>query len=210
MDGTTPPAIPSDAALVEAARQGQAWAHEALFRRHARMASGLAYRLLAGSDVQADDVVQDAFVTAFERLNTLRAPEAFPSWLGSIVVRYCSKRLRRHRLRLRFGLARKEEVDIDLSISPDAPPDVTAALKEAYILLDRLKPEERMVFLLRRVEGLTVPEIADQLKTSISTVKRRMQSGEERVQRALFTSRRGSPPSTPPIAGEDPRWEDVS
>lgn len=216
VDGTRPPAIPSDAALVSAARNGQAWAHEALFRRYARMASGLAYRMVVGTDIQVDDVVQDAFVTAFERLDTLRAAEAFSSWLGAIVLRQCSKRLRRHRLRLRFGLASKEDINLDLAISADAPPDVAAALRQAYSLLDRLKPDERVAFLLRRVEGLTVAEIADQMNTSLSTIKRRLRTAEERLDRAFSRGPRTGATVRPreKLVDEPNKalatWEDVS
>lgn len=181
-----PAAIPSDAQLVAAAQSGASWAHEALFRRYARMASGLAYRLVAGTDIQVDDVVQDAFIAAFERLETLRAPEALPSWLGAIVLRQSSKRLRRHRLRVRFGIARRDEFNPELALSSEAPPDVAASLRQAYSLLHRLKPDERLAFLLRRVEGLTVAEMAQQMDTSLSTVKRRLHLAEKRLERSLL------------------------
>lgn len=175
--------IPSNAALVAEALEGHSWAHEALFRRHGRMALGLAHRLLAGSGIDADDLVQDVFVTAYTRLDTLREPEAFGSWLGSIVVRTASKRLRRHRLRVRFGLARSEAVDMDLVVSSAASPEVAVLLMQTYEILDRLRPDERIAFLLRRVEGLTVAEIAERMDSSLSTVKRRLGAAEARFER---------------------------
>jgi RNA polymerase sigma-70 factor (ECF subfamily) len=147
------------------------------------MATGLAHRLLAGSGIDADDLVQDAFVTAYCRLDTLREPEAFGSWLGSIVVRTASKRLRRHRLRVRFGLARSEAVDMDLIVSSVASPEVAVLLLQTYEILDRLRPDERIAFLLRRVEGLTVAEIAERMDVSLSTVKRRLGAAEGRFER---------------------------
>src|SRR5688572_10280541 len=54
---------PTDAALVVAARAGEDWAREALFRRHAPMVAGMAFRLL-GRDEDVDDLVQDSFVEA--------------------------------------------------------------------------------------------------------------------------------------------------
>jgi len=197
--GMSDVAIPSNAALVDAALNGQSWAQEALFRRHARMAGGLAHRLLVGSDIDVDDVVQDSFLTAFGKLDTLRAPEAFSSWLGSIVVRLSSKRLRRHRLRVKLGLARSEEVNLDLAVSKEAPPDVRVQIEQIYSLLERLKPDERIALLLRRVEGLTVSEIAAQMDSSLSTVKRRLRDAEARLDRALYTKRltAGGPTSAP-------------
>jgi len=189
------PPIPSNAALVREAREGHSWAHEALFRRHGRLAYGLAHRLLSGTGIDADDLVQDAFVTAFCRLDSLREAEAFSSWLCSIVVRTASKRLRRHRLRVRFGLARNEAVDMDLVISGDAPPDVMVLLQQTYGILDRLRPDERIVFLLRRVEGLTIAEIAEKMDMSLSTVKRRLASAEGRFEREV--ARRPLSPAAP-------------
>lgn len=180
--GEAPP-IPSNAALVAEALAGHSFAYEVLFRRHGRMAAGLAHRLLSGSGIDTDDLVQDAFVTAYTRLDTLREPEAFASWLGSIVVRTASKRLRRHRLRVRFGLARSEPVDMDLIVSSAASPEVAVSLLQTYEVLDRLRPDERIAFLLRRVEGLTVAEIAERMDLSLSTVKRRLDAAEGRFER---------------------------
>lgn len=196
--------IPSNAALVAEALLGHSWAHEALFRRHGRMALGLAHRLLAGSGIDADDLVQDVFVTAYTRLDTLREPEAFGSWLGSIVVRTASKRLRRHRLRVRFGLARSEAVDLDLVVSSAASPEVAVLLIQTYEILDRLRPDERIAFLLRRVEGLTVAEIAERMDLSLSTVKRRLGAAEGRFERE--TQRKSM--RAAPVSGMEERSRD--
>lgn len=185
-EGGKTPLIPSNGSLVRSALDGNAWAHEALFRRHGRMAAGLAHRLLSGSGIDVDDLLQDAFVAAFRLLGTLRDPEAFPSWLGSIVVRTAKKRLRTHRLRIRLGLVRHEEVDLDLILSKGTPPDVAVLLAQIYSILDRLKPDERLAFLLRRVEGLTVVEVAERMDVSLSTAKRRLSAAEARFEREVL------------------------
>ena len=97
---------PTDAALVIAARGGEEWAFEALFRRHANLVFGLSYRLLP-RDSEVDDIVQDVFSVAFERLGTLQNPQAFAAWLASIVVNTVSKRLRRRRLLERLVIRTK-------------------------------------------------------------------------------------------------------
>ena len=78
-----PGAGPTDAALVVAARAGESWAQEALFRRHARMALGLAHRLLP-RDEEVDDIVQDCFVSALKRLGSLDNPQAFAARIKSV------------------------------------------------------------------------------------------------------------------------------
>lgn len=175
---------PSDAALVLAARAGEEWAREALFRRYVRLALGLAYRLLP-RDADLDDLVQDSFFAAFQRLDRLSNPQAFQAWLSSIVVRTAGKRLRRRKLQMRLGLLRSEPIDVDQVVSRNAPPDVGAELRAVYGLLDQLSVEERIALVLRRVERLEIPEIAEQMKLSTSTVKRRLSAAEARLGRAL-------------------------
>jgi RNA polymerase sigma-70 factor (ECF subfamily) len=175
---------PSDAALVLAARAGEEWAREALFRRYVRLALGLAYRILP-RDADLDDLVQDSFFAAFQRLDRLSNPQAFQAWLSSIVVRTAGKRLRRRKLQVRLGLLHAEPIDVDQIVSRNAPPDVAAELRAVYGLLEQLSVEERIALVLRRVERLEIPEIAEQMKLSTSTVKRRLSSAEARLGRAI-------------------------
>ena len=174
---------PSDAALVLAARAGEAWAQEALFRRHAPMANGLAFRLM-GRDSDVDDLVQDAFVIAFGRLHALDDPQAFGAWLGSIVVRTAGKVIRRRVLLERLGLRRRgEPIDIDAVATKIAGPDVGAELGKIYAQLERLPAEQRIAFLLRRVEGMELEEIARATGVSMATAKRRIAAAQQAVER---------------------------
>jgi RNA polymerase sigma-70 factor (ECF subfamily) len=173
---------PTDAALVVAARAGERWAQEALFQRHCRLVIALSQRLLPHS-ADADDLVQDAFVYAFHRLDSLQNPQAFAAWIASIVVRTASKRLRRQRLLTRLGLQRNEPIDLDAIVSPSAPPEVVSELKGVYALLDRLPTEQRIALVLRRVEGMELSEIATAMKLSLATVKRRLVLAEARLER---------------------------
>ncbi len=174
---------PTDAALVVAARAGEDWAREALFRRYARLAMGLSHRILP-FDSEVDDLVQDSFLYAFERLSTLTNPQAFQSWLSSIVVRTAGKRLRRRRLQVRLGLRTNQPVDLDQIVSRTAPPDVAVELRAVYAVLERLPAEERVALVLRRVERMEIPEIASHMGISVSTVKRRLAAAEARLERA--------------------------
>jgi RNA polymerase sigma-70 factor (ECF subfamily) len=174
---------PTDAALVIAARAGEAWAQEALFRRHARMALGLAHRLLP-SDAEVEDIVQDSFVFAIQRLGALNNPQAFAAWLGSIVVRTVQKRLRHRRMLTRLGLRRPDVIDPDAVVSSQAPPEVAHELRRVYAILEQLPAEERVALVLRRVDGLEIAEIATRMALSTSTIKRRLAAAEARLERA--------------------------
>ena len=173
--------VPSDASLVAAALEGADWAREALFCRHARLALGLAHRLLP-HDSEIDDIVQDCFVSALRQLGTLKNRQAFAGWLGSIVVHAVRKRLRRRKLLSRLGLRAPEEIDPDAVASPTAPPEVAIELRRVYELLERLPVEQRIALVLRRVDELEIPEIAAYMGLSISTVKRRLKAAEARLE----------------------------
>lgn len=173
---------PSDAALVIAARAGERWAQEALFRRYARMVNGLSYRLL-GRDDELDDLVQDSFLQALRSLDRLENPQAFASWLGAIVIRTAHKRLRRRSLAARLGLRPSVPIDPESIIARGAPVEVRAELGELYGELDRMRPDVRTALLLHNVEGMTVPQVADAMSISSSTVKRRLADGRKRLTR---------------------------
>lgn len=175
---------PSDAALVVAARSGEKWAQEALFRRHARLLNGLAYRLL-GRDDEVDDLVQEAFLAALRGLDRLENPQAFSAWLCSIMVRTAHKTLRRRSMLVRLGLRRSTPIDPDEVVSRAASPEVRAELSAVYGALDRMQPEVRLALVLHRVEGLSVPEVAERMALSVSTVKRRLAVAERRLSRFM-------------------------
>jgi RNA polymerase sigma-70 factor (ECF subfamily) len=160
-----------------AARAGESWAQEALFRRYARMVNGLAFRVL-GRDADVDDLVQDSFLEAFKNLDRLENPAVFGSWLGSIVVRTASKRLRRRSLLTRLGLRRSTPIDADEVVASTAPPDVQTELSALYGCLDGMHAESRLALVLNRVEGMSLPEVAKVMELSLSTVKRRLAAAE--------------------------------
>ncbi len=170
---------PSDAALVVSSRAGEDWAREALFRRHARAAGGLAFRL-TGRDADVDDLVQESFMIAFERLDKLDNPQAFSAWLFGIVVRRAHKLLRRRRLLTRLGF-RDDELDLEWVAGSNAPPDVATELREIYGRIEKLPPALRIPLVLRRVEGLQHADIAEMTGTSVATVKRRIKEAEEEL-----------------------------
>jgi RNA polymerase sigma-70 factor (ECF subfamily) len=147
------------------------------------MAMGLAYRLL-GDDSELEDVVQEAHFVVFSKLDRLRDPQAFASWLAGTVVRRVSQLLRKRKLLVRLGLRSPSVMDPDLAISPVTPPEVVAELNSVYAVVDTLSTHTRLALLLRRVEGYSLPEIATLLDCSLSTVKRRIAEAERVLEAA--------------------------
>jgi RNA polymerase sigma-70 factor (ECF subfamily) len=166
--------------LVVAARAGDQAAQSTLFLRYAREARAIAYHLL-GPDDEIDDVVQDSFAAAISRLSELQDPRAFKTWLAAIVSRTTIATIRRRRLLTRLGFVRVEPTEMEDVLARDATPDVLAELTAAYGLLGSLPAVERTVILLRRVQQLTLEEIAQRTGLSLATVKRRLALAERRL-----------------------------
>jgi RNA polymerase sigma-70 factor (ECF subfamily) len=163
-----------DGELVRRACDGDAWARDALFRRHIPTMTRLATRLIGRTEA-ADDVVQDTLVEALRDLPKLREPDAFRGWILRITVNRARKSHRRQRLTRWLGLDRSLE---DAPLSRQARTDVTPeALSELALLdrvLGRVPTEERFAWLLRHVEGHTLEAVAELTDCSLATAKRRI------------------------------------
>jgi RNA polymerase sigma-70 factor (ECF subfamily) len=182
---------PSDADLVEAARKGDLAAKSTLFRRYVNMASATTYRLL-GRDTELEDIVQESFTEALATLDRLERPQAFCAWLMRIVVGTAIATLRRRRLLTRLGLLRPEPVQLEALVNRDAPPDMAVELRALYRLIDALPAAERAILVLRRVEELTLPEIAERTSLSLATVKRKLAHAEQLLEAQLAVTAEGS------------------
>jgi RNA polymerase sigma-70 factor (ECF subfamily) len=183
--GDERPLPASDAALVAGACRGETAAREALFRKHVRTAWTLALRLTARRD-DADDVVQDAFVTALGDLANLKVGDAFGAWLATIVVRQAHRHFRRRRLRRLLGLDRApDEGVLGALAAPDTSPERLIELSQIDAVLRTLDERERSAWVLRHVEGHTLVEVAEVCGCSLATAKRRVAA----AQRALAADR---------------------
>ena len=168
---------PSDAALVVAARAGEEWAQEALFRRHASRLNGLAFRVM-GRDDEIDDLVQDTFIAALGSLERLAKPDAFVSWICGILVRQAYKKIRRRRMLARLGLGRAASaIDLDELVAPTATPERAAEIRALYTVIEAMPADVRVPLVLHRVEGLGLDEVASLMAVSLATVKRRIAEG---------------------------------
>lgn len=170
----------ADGALVLAAREGQPWAQEALFRRYVPVAFGQAWRLMPHED--PEDLAQEAMVRALTHLHRLEQPQAFAAWLSTIVVRLATTRLRRQRLLHRLGLGGPDPTpSLERATAATGDPEAAASLAEVYRQLANFPTEERVALVLQRVEGLELTEIAERMGLSLATVKRRLASGDARL-----------------------------
>jgi RNA polymerase sigma-70 factor (ECF subfamily) len=170
----------SDAELARGLAAGESWAVAETWYRFAPMVLTTAERSL-GSRTEAEDMVQEVFGRIFRKAKTLRDPARLRSFIYSFAVRVLKAELRRRKVRGWFPFLQPEAPAEILSHASDF--ESRDLLARLYRLLDRLTPRDRLVFVLRRMESMTVDEIAETMDISLSTVKRSMAHASSRLSR---------------------------
>jgi RNA polymerase sigma-70 factor (ECF subfamily) len=182
-----------DAALVALARTGRREAFLQVIRRCNQRLFRIA-RGVVHDDAEAEDVVQAAYVKAFEHLDGFRGEASVPTWLTRIVLNEARGRLR----------ARKPTVDVEqIEVAQgeagrvlafpnrfgDEDPASSAARREIRLLLERaidaLPEHFRLVFVMREIEECTVEETAECLGLRPETVKTRLHRARQRLRASL-------------------------
>lgn len=167
--------------LVEAARSGDPIAWNGIVMRLQRRVFAAALAA-TGNVEEADEVTQEAFVRLFERMGSIRDPEAIGGWLVRTAVNVARDRRRFWKLRAWFGVS----LDADQEPSSEPSPETTAARREAMEIFDawsraRLSEKERLVIQLRGGEEMTIEEIARELGVSASAVKTHLARAREKL-----------------------------
>jgi RNA polymerase sigma-70 factor, ECF subfamily len=169
-----------DGTLVHAAKEGDMAAFEQLIERHTVMVFRVAMHILISRE-DAEDVMQDSFLKAFQNLKGFEERARFSTWLTRIVVNTSLMKLRTLRRPTASSLDEESEdggalVDTVADWRPD-PEQLyrRAELREILLgALASLPKGYRVVFLLRDVEGLSTAETAEMLDLTINNVKSRL------------------------------------
>ncbi|MBO1740626.1 RNA polymerase sigma factor [Leifsonia sp. TF02-11] len=171
----------SDATLADRAAHGDEAAFEVLVRRHAPLMRAYAARML-GSTYESDDVVQETFVTAWQRLGELGDGGAVKAWLMRILSRRCIDRIRaRHEY--------DDVTELDTPTPPSEGPEHVAEVRTAREALTRALDElpalQRRCWVLREVGQYSYEEIAAELGIPASTVRGQLARGRRRLLDAM-------------------------
>lgn len=159
----------SDGDVARALGAGETWAAVETWRRFAPMVLTLAKRTL-GSQVEAEDVGQDVFCRVYRKIRTLREPDSFRSFVYTAALRVLQSELHRRKMRAWLSFERPEVLDLQCCEGLDV--EARDLLRKLYAALDRLAARDRIVFVLRRVESMSIEEIAASMDISESTAKR--------------------------------------
>ena len=159
---------PTDEALVEQVRQGDAQAADWLCRRYAPHVTRILARIL-GSDPDLVDAAQEVLLRCVHEIDKLRDPKALRAWVTALAVTQ-AKGLLRRRIRWRWLFGERLETDpLD-----DRNPESAEAVRAVYAVLGKLNVEERTIFALRYLEGMELIEVAEATGVSLATLKRRL------------------------------------
>lgn len=166
--------------------------HEAfgqLIDRHAAKIVNLAYRMV-GNRAEAEDLAQEAFLTAFKALSTFRADSKFSTWLYRIATNKCKDWLRVKRP----GMG-QQDVDIDETLdihlaeeqTPERLLSQQQVAQELEQAIQRLPPLYREAFVLKHIEGLSYEEMEAILGVNSDTLKMRVYKGRLQLSRELVS-----------------------
>jgi RNA polymerase sigma-70 factor (ECF subfamily) len=179
----------SDEELVRRVREGDTALYEILMRRYNQRIYRIA-RTILRNDADAEDVMQEAYVRAYQHLGDFAGEAKFSTWLTKIAIYEALSRLRRQ---ARTG-APKSISDVDLHIMNTATTDERDPERQAYdrelrsVLehaIEALPESYRSVFVLRVVEGLDVNETATALEIGVEAVKTRLHRGRALLRKQL-------------------------
>lgn len=184
--------LPEEMDLVRRAQGGDLKAFESLVQMHEMKIYNLALRM-TGNPEDAQDLAQEAFLTAFRRLGEFRMESRFSTWMYRLASNLCIDFLRREKRRktISYPLEDWEGQAPDI---PDHRHDPHAELERAEQRrmleagLCKLSPEHRQILILREISGLTYDEIGAILGLESGTVKSRIARARLRLRQILIES----------------------
>ena len=186
-------AVPSDdAELVRRALARDEIAFRIIMERHNRRLYRIARGILR-NDTEAEDAVQEAFVSAFTHLDGFRGDSSLATWLARITMNEALGRLRRKRLAVDLDTFEAQRTEAQIIQFPQTvasdDPERTMAQREILQLVeqatDNLPEIFRIVFITRVIEGMSVEETGDLLGLQPETVKTRLHRARRLVREQL-------------------------
>jgi RNA polymerase sigma-70 factor, ECF subfamily len=169
---------PTDAELVNALRADDPAAPAMLWARCSPAVGRLLAKAL-GPSLEIEDLTQEVFLRVFIRLPSLRDPSALRAFVLSVAANVLKWELRRRWVSRKVRLSVSGTLPDIAGASDDA--EARHALRRCYRIFDRLTTKERLAFVLRYMEGMTINEVAAALAVSVSSAKRWVRSGADKV-----------------------------
>ncbi len=179
----------SDEEVVRKVLGGQRALFEILMRRYNRRLFRVT-RSIVTNDLEAEDIIQDAYVRAYAHLNQFEGRARFSTWLTRIAIYEAYARIRRVDYQKVDSISVMEGQGMDVKAKGRNPEqqiydgELKMLLEKAF---DALPDDYRSVFMLRTIEGLSTAETAECLEISEENVKTRLHRARAVLQRELYS-----------------------
>ena len=183
-----------DGAAIEAVLAGDREAYGSLVVRHSRMLFRLAYRM-TGNEADADDVVQEAFLRGFQKLETFEARANFGTWIYRIAVHCALDRLQSRRRELARQVSEENDPEqgavqvADMAAGPERLVLSGEIGTLGDLAMQALTAMERTAFVLRHMEDRNAEEIAAALEVAPNTAKQTVHRAVEKMRKRLAALR---------------------
>ncbi|MHC4399286.1 MAG: RNA polymerase sigma factor [Planctomycetota bacterium] len=178
----TPSEEDRDRQLVARFQAGDATAFDEVVEVHQHRLMRLVYRLLGWSD-EAEDVLQEVFVSMLENLQSFRGEAKFSTWLTTIAINECRSFQRRRAIRWRsFVRLARRHTTVEQKSQRTCPSDEHEEVRRA---VSQLSPTYREPIVLRYFEEFSVQEIADVLRLSVNAAEVRLTRARQRLKSIL-------------------------
>ena len=141
----------------------------------------MAHAMLGDADA-AEDVLQEAFISAYRSLGSCRDPDRFRPWFGRIVMNRCRDVLRKR------PAVDIDSVEIAARESTDAPVEDDELARKLEQALAKLTPDQREAFVMREVEGRSYEEMVELLDTKIDALRMRVMRAKEALRKWMTTT----------------------
>jgi len=174
----------SDETLVMLTLAGEQTAYEVLVTRHQKAVTASAIAVVK-NQFMAEDAAQDAFVTAWMKLNTLQEPKKYGSWVRRIAKNCALNMVSRYRSFLPLDIVDNLHIADDVAENPEELYALSEERNEVNKSIAMLPKKVRQIIELHYFENLSIAEIADRMRISQGTVKRQLHDGRKRVRKEL-------------------------
>jgi RNA polymerase sigma-70 factor (ECF subfamily) len=177
-----PVAHAEDISLVEQAREGDKGAFEQLYRANCDRIYALCWRLCGGDAALAEDLVQEAFIRAWDKLHLFRGESKFGTWMHRLAANVA---LSDRRIRLK-RVSREMPMDESVERTAIGAADVSQGLRnDLEQAISRLPERARSVLILYDVEGYQHAEIAELTGMAVGSSKAQLHRARKLVRKAL-------------------------
>lgn len=174
---------------IKRAQSGDDEAFSEIIRAYRKRILGTVYRMISRGD-DVEDVGQEVFVRLYDSIGQLRTPQVFEPWLYRLTVNACYDYLRRKRREIDVRMADLSEeqiVAIDAALSGRRAIDDghKASAKELLdVVLGRVSKEDRLLLVLKEIEGLSLKELSSVYKVNTNVLKVRLFRARKRALKA--------------------------